>query len=92
MEKLHPKSIGLASAAVSAIGYVLCVLFFAVAPEGALQFFSAMFHGVDITEIAADMVWSSAIILGFVEIVVLSFVGGWLFAVLYNVFAKKHVG
>ena len=83
-ENLDGKRVALSLAIVSGIAYVVCALLVAVAPEGTLSFFGALFHGIDITKIAATNLTIGSTILGFVEIIVLSYLLGWLFAITYN--------
>ena len=83
-EKLDGKRVALSLAIVSGIAYIVCALLIAIAPEGTLSFFGALFHGIDITKIAATNLTIGSTILGFVEIIVLGYILGWLFAVIYN--------
>ena len=83
----NPKSLGLALAIVSGTAYIVCALLFAIAPASTLNFFSALFHGIDITPIAGTTVPLSTAVLGFFESVILAFVLGWFFAKVYNYIA-----
>lgn len=84
VDKLNTKKVAYSLATVSGIAYIVCALLVAVAPEGTLSFFGALFHGIDITKIAATNLTIGSTILGFVEIIVLSYLLGWLFAITYN--------
>lgn len=88
-EKLNAKVVSFSLAAVSGIAYILCAFFFALAPQPTLNFFKDMFHGVDITKIANAPVPLGSTIAGFIEIVVLSLIVGWLFTTLYNYLQKN---
>ena len=51
---------------------------------------SAMFHGFDIMTIAGtSMMGLGSVLFGFIEIVTLGLLIGWLFAVIYNASFKK---
>lgn len=82
--KLNPKIVGLSLAGVAGIFYVICAALVALAPAVAMGVFKHLFHGIDITQIARTAVPFESTIIGLVEIVVLSFVAGWLFATIYN--------
>ncbi len=88
-QELNPKAVSFSLAIISGVSYLLCAIFFALAPQTALNFFKGMFHGLDITKIAASSVPLFSVVIGFVEIVVFSLIAGWLFAVIYNYLLKK---
>ncbi len=88
-DKLSPKIVSLSLASISGIAYIFCAIFFAIAPQVALGFFKNMFHGVDITRIASAAIPPGNTIAGFVEIIGLSLVAGWLFALIYNYLQTK---
>lgn len=87
-DKLNIKKVSLSLATVSGILYVLCAILFAIAPQTALSLSKDLFHGIDITQIAKNTTLEGTII-GFVEIIVLSLLVGWLFAVIYNYLSTK---
>ena len=82
-EKLNPKKVALSLASVAGIVYIICAILVAIAPAWTVNTFGALFHGIDITKIATIPTLTGTII-GFVEIIVLSLIVGWLFAVIYN--------
>ena len=84
MEKLKPKAAGYALASVAGIVSIVCLLLVIIAKDFAINLFGAIFHGIDLSQIAADNITIGAAILGFVEVVVIGFILGWLFAVIYN--------
>ncbi len=88
-DKLSPKIVSLSLASLSGIGYALCTILFAIAPQAALGFFKNLFHGVDITQIAETTITLGSTASGFAEIIVLSLAAGWLFAVIYNYLITK---
>ena len=90
MEKLDGKIVAKTLAVVFGIIYILCVILFTVAAQGTLNLFSYMFHGVDITKIAATSLSFGGALIGFIETIVLSYAIGWVFAVVYNKLQKKR--
>lgn len=82
-EQLSPKRVSLSLAIVSGIVSIVCALLIAIAPEATVQFFGAIFHGVDLSQIATTMTLGSAV-LGTVEVIVIALIVGWLFAKVYN--------
>ena len=83
-DKLSAKKVALALAGVSAVVYIVCALLIAVAPAFTVSIFGALFHGIDISEIAMQNISLGRTILGFIEIIVLALVVGWLYAKMYN--------
>ena len=81
---LKPKKIGYSLALVAGIVYLVCAILVAVAPTWTVNFFGALFHGIDITQIARTPVSLASTVLGLVEIVVIGYLIGWVFGVIYN--------
>ena len=86
--KLNPKVVSFSLVIVSAILSLVCALLLVLAPEASLNFFGSIFHGIDMTKIAAS-VTVSGVLTGLVAIVIIAFVAGWLFAVIYNYLLNK---
>ena len=84
MEKLKPKIVGYALAIVAGIVSLACLLLILAAKEFAISLFGAMFHGIDLSQIITENITIVSAVLGLVEAVVIGFVFGWLFAVVYN--------
>ena len=84
MEKLKPQATGYALASVAGIVSLVCLLLIVVAKNFTINLFGAIFHGIDLSQIAADNITINSVILGFVEVVVIGFILGWLFAKIYN--------
>ncbi|MEK6974421.1 MAG: DUF5676 family membrane protein [Nanoarchaeota archaeon] len=91
-EKLNTKVVSFSLAIFSGIVYILCALFFAIVPQTTLNLFKDMFHGIDITKITNAPVPLGSTIIGFIEIVVLLLIVGWLFATIYNYLLNKING
>ena len=81
--KLNVKKTGLTLAIVIGIVYIVCAILIAIAPTATVNVFGALFHGIDISKIAATPTLGRTI-LGLVEILALGYIVGWLFAVIYN--------
>ncbi|HLC73188.1 MAG TPA: DUF5676 family membrane protein [Candidatus Nanoarchaeia archaeon] len=89
-DKLDEKIVAKTLAVVFGAVYILCVILFTVATQGTLKLFSYMFHGIDITKIAATNLSLGGALIGFIETIVLSFAIGWAFAAVYNKLQKKR--
>jgi len=86
--ELSPKVVSFSLAGVSAILSLLCAILLVIAPQAALKFFGSIFHGMDITKIATSVTFLG-VLKGLVAIVIVAFVAGWLFAVIYNYLLNK---
>lgn len=86
MEKIqyeHPT--GLALSLTAGIVYVICTAAIALWPVGSLKFMSAWFHGIDLMKIATPFSISlGAVVLGLVEVLIVAYLIGVLYAWLYN--------
>lgn len=87
--KLNAKLVALSLAGVSGILYIICALLVAIAPTTTLNMFSNVFHGIDITQIAATNISLGNTLLGLIEILVYALVAGWIFVAVYNYLATK---
>jgi len=85
-DKLSPKRVSLTLGIVSFILSVICLLLIAIAPAAMTNLFGSVFHGIDITQIAAPISWGNTI-LGVIVATVIGLLAGWLFAITYNKFA-----
>ena len=88
VEKLKPKATGYTLASVAGIVSLVCLLLIIIAKEFTINLFGAIFHGIDLSKIAADNITIGSAVIGFVEVVVIGFILGWLFAIIYNKLAK----
>lgn len=89
MEKLKPKAVGYALAGVAGIVSLACLVLVVIAKGLATSLFGAIFHGIDISQITADNITIISAVIGFVEVIVIGFISGWLFAVIYNRLSGK---
>jgi len=83
-EKLNKKRVAYSLAVVFGAVYLACAILVAIAPAWTVSFFGALFHGIDIAQIARTPVPLGSAVLGFIEIVVIGYLVGWLFAAVYN--------
>ncbi len=83
-DKLSEKRVAFSLAIVAGIVYIVCAILVAIAPAWTVNTFGALFHGIDISQIARESVPFGSTITGLVEIVVLALIVGWLFAKVYN--------
>ncbi|MEK6834744.1 MAG: DUF5676 family membrane protein [Nanoarchaeota archaeon] len=89
MDKLDSNVVGLTLASLSAILYAICVVFYWIAPKTTLIYFNYLFHGVELSNIAKQIVFTDALI-GLVLMSASAYLVGILFANLYNYFNKKY--
>lgn len=82
-DKIEPKRAGIALASVSGIASIACAALNFIAPQFAVSFLGTIFHGIDISKIAATSSFGSAI-LGTVIVIILGYAFGWLFGWIYN--------
>lgn len=85
--KLSEKGIALASAVLTAITYIICFAIVLIFKESSLKFFNLFFHGIDLTSLATTPNIISGII-GLIISVIVAYVSGWIFALVYNKSAK----
>lgn len=85
--KLNEKAWANASAVFMGVVYVFCALAISLFPGFAKTVAGSWFHGIDL-----GLIWTGVVrpnfLLGLVTAVGLTWVGGWLFAWLYNKLAK----
>ena len=84
MAEINSVKFGLALASVAGLAYVVCAILIAIAPESTVNLFGSLFHGIDINKIASDSISLGRTVLGFIEIIVLGYIAGWLFGKIYN--------
>ena len=86
-EKFNARKVGFSLAVVTGIVSIACILLVALVP-GSVSVLGYIFHGIDVTKISKTPTLYGTII-GFVEVVVLAYIAGWLFAVIYNKLNKS---
>lgn len=84
--ELHP--LGLATALTDSIIYIICVLFFALAPGFTLTVLSYVTH-VDLKIFTKVFGWGNFFV-GLIIVFAASYAIGWIFAWIYNKFLKQE--
>ncbi len=87
MNKLSKRGIAIASAALTGIWYIICFAIVAIFGNTSVKFFNLFFHGIDITSLATTVNIINGII-GLVVSVIFAYLCGYVFAFIYNRFAK----
>ena len=82
-DKLDVKRVSLSLVYATAIVSVVCALLLIVFPLGSMRLLGSIFHGLDISKIAVTVTFGGAI-LGTVVAIILAFIVGGLYAVIYN--------
>ena len=82
-DKLKAARVANALAITAGIVSIVCALLLAIAPQSMTNFFGAIFHGLDISQIEISLTWGRTI-LGTVVAIFLAWIFGWLYAKIYN--------
>ena len=82
-QKLNPKGIGIALAAVTFILSILCLLAVLLLGDSSIKFFNLFFHGIDLSSIKTTPNIAQGLI-GTIVLTIAGFIVGWLFALIYN--------
>lgn len=61
INKLNTRSLAFATAIITGLVYILCILFVAIAPKAAMSFFSYVLH-IDLSNITRVITWVSFIV------------------------------
>ena len=89
LEKLNEKVVGTALGFTSAIVYIVCAVWYSLAPKGLITYGNYLFHGTDLDSIARKSATFSNVIVGLILIFISGYLVGTLFVKLYNYFNKK---
>lgn len=87
--ELNKNKFAMAAAGTMGIWYLICAAIVAVAPDLGLTLFGWLVHLVNLE--TAAITWGG-FFAGFVEILILSYLMGWVFAWIHNWSAKKPQG
>ena len=82
-DKLSTKKVANSLAITAGIFSLACALLILMAPVFTVNLFGAIFHGIDLSQISKTATIGSSI-LGIIEAMILGWIAGWLFAVVYN--------
>lgn len=87
--QLQSKKFALAAAGTGAILYLACAILVAIAPEFAVNLFGNLFHGITMETLAApDTMTVGRVLIGLIQVVIYTYLLGWVFAALYNKLTK----
>ncbi|MDP2925115.1 MAG: DUF5676 family membrane protein [Nanoarchaeota archaeon] len=86
-QMLNPKAIGIATAVITFILSILCLVIVFIFKESAYSFFDLFFHGIDLSKIETTPNIIRGI-LGSVFLAIIAFVCGWFFAIIYNKYSN----
>lgn len=83
--ELNKSKFAWAAAQTMGIVYIVCAAFVAVWPDFSLQLFGWLVHLINVDKFAGDVqVTIGGLLAGLVQVVVYTYIGGWLFAWLHN--------
>lgn len=87
--QLQSKKFALAAAGTGAILYLACAVLVAIAPEFAVKSFDYLFHGITMQTLAApETMTLGRVVIGLIQVVIYTYLLGWVFAGLYNRLTK----
>jgi hypothetical protein len=90
MEKVNTVGAGIALAVTFALLSALCVFFFAIAPDGTINFFNAFMHGLDLNAVRSTAQMTlGRVLYGIVGLAIIGFIAGFVFAWTYNLVNRQ---
>jgi hypothetical protein len=95
MERLSAVAVGATSAITFSIVFTVCAIGVAMAPDAAIGFFNAWFHGLDLTllrPVGGKPLTLGQYAYGLAGVALTSFVTGALFATVYNLIGRRGPG
>jgi hypothetical protein len=87
--KHDPKATANGAAVTVAIIYIICRVGVFLFPDLSMSIAQSWFHGIQLTQISELRLTSGSFVLGLVTSMIFAWLVGYLFANLYNYFAKK---
>lgn len=84
MGKLHSWPFAAAMVITSGIVYIVCSIFFLIAPVKTLNLFNNWFHGIDLVKIIKPSLSLSSVVIGFFELIIFAGLVALIFSFLYN--------
>lgn len=82
--ELDARRVAYASALIAGIFSIVCLGIIAIFGNSGTMFMGYIFHGLDISKIAVTNISWGGSIIGVIEVILIAFIGGWLFAKVYN--------
>jgi len=93
MERLNPWTLGCTASITFSITFTVCALAVALFPDGAVSFFNAWFHGLDLNLLkppGGRPLAPGQFFYGLVGVAAASFIVGTLFAAVYNLIRRRE--
>ena len=90
MDELNKKVVGLSLGITSTIIYLICAIWYTIAPKSLIGYGNYLFHGIDLSSITSKTITFSSVVIGLILIFISGYLIGILFVMLYNYFIKKH--
>lgn len=87
--KKDPVATAHALAIVSGILYILCALWTVVSRSSFMGVMSTWTHSIDLSRLPSQPPSFGSLVVGFVTFVVVAWLTGYAFAIVYNYFVKK---
>lgn len=88
--ELNTKSFSLAALITAVLLYIICVIFVAVAPSLAIKILGGLIHIVNVNQFIDEVSVSfGGILLGIIPVLIYSYFGALIFALVYNKFVRK---
>lgn len=87
--KHNPVATANAAAATIAVVYVTCATAVALFPDFTMNVTRSWFHGIDLSKISSWNFSIESLVLGFATATAYGWFVGYVFATVYNTFAKK---
>lgn len=87
--KLNTEKFAKAAAVVMGAWYIVCATVVSVTPVMASSLFGMMVHMVNLDGFVARNMTPATLVIGFIEVVILSYATAWGFATAYNYFVKE---
>lgn len=88
--KHNPKATANAAATIVAIVYIVCRVGFALFPDLSMTIAQSWFHGLELSRVSEWSLSLGSFVIGLTTSTIGTWLIGYLFANLYNYFAKKQ--
>nr|MBI4156608.1 hypothetical protein [Candidatus Woesearchaeota archaeon] len=92
MDKLNVNATGLALSITSGIVYIICAIISWISPRTLIGFANYLEHSIDLTSVAIKSLNLGNVIIGLIIILIISYLVGVIFALLYNKLIKVMGG
>jgi len=92
MDKLNVNATGLALSITSGAVYIVCAIVSWISPRTLIGFANYLEHSIDLTSVAIKSLNLGNVIIGLIIILIIAYLIGIVFALLYNKFTKTMGG